>query len=171
MGYRVRLGSVPKWYRQRCVDVRSDEEWDEKFNQHENHASYRPDVYQELYEIGKYVHFSDKMEDFYNFSLEEVEFKVCTKEDLKRIIQWYHDEILEYYQSLGTSKGADFDSHKRTMLSEWNRSFKSAPYFLDEDYTDGYIARSWKLEYTIFNLVYIYRTFDFDKEYLIYSGW
>jgi len=29
----------------------------------------------------------------------------------------------------------------------------------------------FQYEYAIFNLVYIYRTFDWENDYLIYSGW
>lgn len=171
MGYRVRLGSVPKWYRERCKDVKSYDEWEEKYNKEDNHACYRPDVHTQLYEIGKYVSFSEEMEDFYSFEIEEKEFKICTKEDLKRIIKWYHQEIKEYYLKLGTEKGTDFESHKRNMLREWDSPLDLEPYYLDEENTDGDIVKSWKLEYAIFNLVYIYRTFDFENEYLIYSGW
>lgn len=61
-------------------------------------------------------------------------------------------------------------NHLRGKAEEWSGKY-IRPYYLDEDNTDGEIVSSWKIEYAIFNLVYIYRTFDWKNDYLIYSGW
>lgn len=111
------------------------------------------------------------MENFYQFDLDDVEFKICTKEDLVRIIKFYHEGTASYYKELGTEDGISFESHKRSFIREWENDFGINPYYLDETKKDGAIVKSWKMEYAIFNLVHIYQTFDFENNYLIYSGW
>ncbi len=43
-------------------------------------------------------------------------------------------------------------------------------YKLDDLDSDEFISSSWSYEYAIFNLIYLYKTFDFKKNYLIYYG-
>ena len=63
--------------------------------------------------------------------------------------------------------------HLRAYSAEWGiakTKFKLTPYILG-DSKPGSIVSSWFKEYAIFNLVHILHTFDWDNDYLIYSGW
>lgn len=129
---------------------------------------------------------------------EESEFDILTKEGLQYIIKESHKEIKKLYNNLfncfevtnpsGTENNIKIkeyiDGEYKKPLDllfsfihskkyEWDESCKYIlPYRLDEPLgCDGEIASSWSIEYAIFNLVYIYRTFDFEKNFLIYSGW
>lgn len=53
--------------------------------------------------------------------------------------------------------------HIRSMNTEWNRL---TPYDLSND---G-ITSSWKYEYSIFQLIHIYKTFDWKRKVMIYYG-
>lgn len=94
----------------------------------------------------------------------------------------YHNNVFEYYKNLydivndksfvdDKSKYNQLVSHFYGIKEEWNTKWNLRPYYLDQDKTDGMISGSWKIEYAIFNLTYIYRTFDFKKDLLIYSAW
>ena len=185
MGYRIRLGKVSKNFEHiRNWSVKEiDEYFDNSYREHG--SSYNPKFHTEYYEIGKHIHFPKHRELFYkNYDLEECEFDVITKEGLKVIIEEFRKMVFSHMEKCKTTMEKIIDNketeedelnavynHFRGMVSEWSGKHV-LPYRLDEDdECDGFIATSWKYEYAIFNLVYIYRTHDFDKDYLIYSGW
>ena len=179
MGYRIRLGRVSKEiakkYRNRDLRVIS------RYYEKRDDAPYRPDYHIQLYEIGKYVSYEEGRVPFYlKFDVAhhyESEFDILTKDGLKKIVESYHKNIKESYQQILD----DYDekknvlkliAHIKNIQKEWGSGlFKLKPYYLDEKKTDGAIVSSWKLEYAIFNIVHIYRFFDWEKNYLIYSGW
>lgn len=178
MGYRVRLGQIPKEVKEKVVG-KTYKEVVEIFG---TTAIYRElEGYEQLYEIGKYVDYSEGREPFFDFDVyEEVEseFDILTKEGLAIIIDKYRIGIADYYKemhekmlSLTPAVIREVQNHFRSYTQEWDDSYDIKPYYLDEEKSDGEISSSWKSEYAIFNLVYIYRTFDWDKNYLIYSGW
>lgn len=55
--------------------------------------------------------------------------------------------------------------HVRMNAIEW---LQNTPFKLDDD--DDSVSRSWKYEYAIFQLVHLYKTFDWKRNYLVYSG-
>lgn len=55
--------------------------------------------------------------------------------------------------------------HLRSMRNEW---FFGLPYDLEDGIE---VTTSWKYEYAIFELVRIYKTFDWENDYLIYYGY
>lgn len=102
---------------------------------------------------------------------------------MKNVIEDYRKIVFESYKKCfevsrklcKKEEVAEEDLTKLFMefcgkVSEWEGKYLK-PYWLDEDSTDGFISRSWKYEYAIFNLVYIYRSFDFENDFLIFSGW
>lgn len=169
MGYRVRLGKIPKAERIKFAE----KTYQEVENMlHKNEACYRPNSYTQLYEIGKYVDHNDGFESFYDFDIEketECEFHIMPKESLQALIHEYHEMIYNHYERLCQGK-EDIQRFLASRAREWCSKFLD-PYYLDQEHTDGEIVASWQYEYAIFNLVYIYRTFDWDNDYLIYSGW
>lgn len=176
MGYRLRLGKIAKAERVRFKGMTVDQI---KACLGDDEAWYRPETHQKLYELGKYVDYSEDMENFYDFDGEENDFKIVTKEKLKEIIESYHKNIKNNFNKLFNiisneeckDKIIDVVSHLGRKKTEWDNEFGVFPYYLDQENTDGFIASSWLYEYAIFNLVYIYRTFDWENDYLIYSGW
>jgi hypothetical protein len=127
--------------------------------------------------------------------VEEQEFFIVQKEFVEELIKYYTGLIKKYYTELlkpffdGTEIKSGFMKtkgtpptdeemsgiykiidHVRSMGLEWGVSgwFKdSLPYNLD----GGDLVGSWKYEYAIFNLVNIYKTFDWKRNVMIYYGY
>jgi hypothetical protein len=137
-----------------------------------HYSPYRPPGHTQLYEIGKYLVFeTEELSDFYDFDISESRFSILTKEGLKKLIQLFASWVEESYKKLTTATFEELKIHARQMHMEWENCFDYHPYVLDQENPDGEMAHSWKHEYAIFNLVYIYRTFDWENDYLIYSAW
>jgi hypothetical protein len=169
MSYRSRLGKIAKTEKEKYKG-KSYEEVAAMMG--EDFVCYRPNAHTELFELGKYFEFTKGKINFYDFDIEdetECEFYIMSKEDLKELIYDYHEIIYNFYERLAKGKD-DVQAFVDGQAREWCSKF-SNPYYLDEETTDGEIVKSWKYEYSIFNLVYIYRTFDWENDYLIYSAW
>lgn len=169
MGYRSRLGKIPKTEKEKYRGKRYEEVEDLMGGYF---TCYRPKEYTQLFELGKYFDFTKGKTDFYDFDIyekTECEFFIMTKEALKELIYDYHENIYNMYERLAQGKD-DIQMFINGKATEWCSKF-SNPYYLDEETTDGEIVKSWKYEYSIFNLVYIYRAFDWENDYLIYSAW
>lgn len=174
MGYRVRLGKVEKTATSELFRNMSLDEIQEYYRIRDD-SPYRPQCHTELYEIGKYVEYEEGREPFYKnfdvYSEYESEFDILSKDGLRAIIEDYRKNIHEFYKDLLNKSLEHKDSFIESQICEWEGKF-FIPYYLDEGIkTDGFLVKSWKLEYAIFNLVYIYRTFSWDDDYLIYSAW
>lgn len=194
MGYRIRLGKVSKKEKQRFKGLNHEQAVIE--NGGENNSLYYPPFHTQLYEIGKYVAFEKGRTAFYDFDIvdaTEAEFDVLDKEGLAFVIESYRKSTLDFYikilkpfenyaklaephAKLDNKNLPDTEHICRVLaniqgkIDIWQSQF-SKPYYLDEEKTDGEIVSSWSIEYAIFNLVHIYRTFDWKNDYLIYSGW
>jgi len=179
MGYRVRLGRIAKSEREKYKG-KSYEECSKLYgDKYDCFPSYRLPEHEELFEIGKYWDFkhetgeTEKLEGFYDFDVYkecESEFYIMSKPQLLKIIDWYHDKIYLYFQDLYDGK-EDPQVYFASKVNEWKDKKWTKPYWLDEEHSDGEVVRSWKYEYAIFNITHIYRTFDWENDYLIYSGW
>ena len=204
MGYRVRLGKFPKCEYHKYENKSFD---NIQSNMDEEFFPYTPKEHEELYEIGKYISFTDDTcKSFYSFNLDDEEFYIISKEKLKGIIESYSVDVKSFYDKIFKSFGEfivakenikenidneDFDLKKafndlftnfekeRELLStlmqkknDWSSEYYSN-YILKEDWkrSDGQMSRSWLKEYAIFNLTFIYNTFDWENDFLIYSGW
>lgn len=174
MGYRLRLGKIAKTEKAK-YSGKSYEEVCAMFNEHDVDVTIRsPEGYKQLHEMGKDVNYRQHTINFYNFDLNkenEEEFSVMEKSGLKEIIEDYHKKIYGNYKSL--LDGEDPTIFLKSRTTEWGKFLNLKPYYLDEpaENRDGFIASSWQFEYAIFNLTYIYSTFDWENDYLIYSGW
>ena len=60
-------------------------------------------------------------------------------------------------------------THIKSMGQEWGVGLfdHMRPYDLEGDS----LVTSWKYEYAVFELVRIYKTFDWKKNVMIYYGW
>jgi hypothetical protein len=172
MGYRARLGKVKKSEKEYWQN-KSYDEVDEEIGS--ENAVYFPPFHTQIYELGKYFNFTQGKTPFYSFDVEEeteCEFFIMSKQELKELIQDCHEIIYQYFERM--AQGLKYEDtpqeHVEDKARSWGNQFIN-PYYLDEEKTDGEITKSWSYEYSIFNLVYIYRTFDWENDYLIYSAW
>lgn len=138
-----------------------------------------------------------KNKETQNDFLGDHDFYIVEKEFLLHLINHYTELVRNYYSKLledffeGTKPKAEFmikkDSpitsdelasiyklidHVRDMAIEWSITGWISgiiPYNLDLE--NSKIVSSWKYEYEIFELVRIYKTFDFKKNVLIYYGY
>jgi len=176
MGYRSRLGKINKKGSEFLRNF-SWEEAEEYFNDHNNGGMSYPSLHTQLYEIGKYYSFpsEDPLEPFYkNFDIYkkmESEFHIMQEKHLRIIIDDFHSQIFEYFEKLLANE-KDREAYFINKVNEWKpKNWEVYPYHLKRGKTDGEIVRSWKMEYSIFNITYIYRTFDWENDYLIWSAW
>jgi hypothetical protein len=175
MGYRIRLGKVNKQEAEKWRH-KPLKELNDFYNEDRADSMYYPEYHTELYEIGKYVSYENGREPYYTkfevYKEKESEFDILSKEGLGSIIEEYRKETEKYLKELLKSNDIEkYKEHIERKLTEWQGKFGLRPYYLDEQNTDGPIVASWYLEYAIFNLVHIYRFFDWENDYLIYSGW
>ena len=127
---------------------------------------------------------------------EEHDFYIVEKEFVKLLIDNYTEKVREYYNSRlgpffeGRESKAEFMKkkenpmteeelggvyllidHVRSMAIEWGVTGfldEMVPYSLDPNRE---LVSSWKYEYAIFNLVLLYRTFDWKRNIMIYYGY
>ena len=191
MGYRLRIGRIAKTERDKYKG-RTEEEVQSMVG--EGFASYYPPNHEELYELGKYISYGEDFERFYDFKHEDNDFSIMKKEDLKVLIEVYHKKVADMYTIYlkiisdeplidkekednyiyGTEeKEKERAKNKLTSFfygkkNEWEGKYGCNPYSLDPGKD---LVQSWYYEYAIFQLVQIYRTFDWDNDYMIYSGW
>ncbi len=128
-------------------------------------------TYKMLHNLGKYCDFDidkETHEFFTKWKCPDTEFLVCTENVLLKIIEDYRLTVLKWYEKqLKTPKEAEHNY--RTMVREWGGDkWNMIPYDLDKE-TDN-IVKSWRFEYAIFDLVRIYKSFDWENDVLIYSG-
>lgn len=125
------------------------------------------------------------------------DFYVVGPEFVLHVIEHYRDLVRNYYKKLlndfyeGRKSKAEFmtskDSpiteeemssiyllinHVRDMASEWGVAAffeDSVPYNVDP--SNSKIVSSWKYEYEIFELVRLYKTFDWKRNVMIYYGY
>ena len=129
--------------------------------------------------------------------VEEQDFYIVQQEFVLHLINHYTELVRNYYRKLlndlfeGTKPKAEFmitkDSpitsdelssiyklidHVRDMAIEWSVTgwfSDTVPYNVNLE--DSKIVSSWKYEYEIFELVRIYKTFDWKKNVMIYYGY
>ena len=112
---------------------------------------------------------------------------LCSKEDFLFVIEQIRKIILDYFKELQNGSVAEMKQAISDKVDDWehlhiilgvsNASKKQQqemdkahlPYNISMD-TDM-IVNSWKYEYEIFELVRLYKTFDWDKYELIFYGW
>lgn len=171
MSYRARLGKVSKKEKEK-FDGKSFEEVEKMIGK----EMYAPDFHTQLFGIGKEANYEHLCTSFFSFDTlleEEFEFYVMEKDGLKEIINDYHNQVLDHYTKLKDQPDRYLVPFIHCRIQTWSKEFDQFPYYLDRDpdKCDGFIVSSDYYEYAIFNLVYIYRSFDWENDYLIYSAW
>ncbi len=127
---------------------------------------------------------------------EEHDFHLVEKDFVEELIKYYTEKIRTYYRNMlepffeGSESKAGFMKtketpitveemggifelidHVRSMAMEWGVTGwvdDSTPFDLNYDRE---LVSSWKYEYAIFNLVNLYKTFDWKRNVMIYYGY
>ncbi len=143
------------------------------------------DIGNEIYDFGKDADWAYDMQMknesiFGNEELkrfyEDYDPVICSKDDFLSAINIYAQKISEYYESLLREK-ADSNLtveqrckiHVENQLMEWKNKFGFLP--VNTDSSNKRINNSWLFEYAIFELVRIYKTFDWENDTLVLLGW
>ena len=147
----------------------------------------------ELYELGKYSEIGFKLESERPslFTSEELKerysddgFALLTKDDFKAVIKFYRQKIIAWLESLLstdericfsdelTKEQYQFEELKREVqdkIDSWSgKYFGILPIDLDE--SRERITGDWSYEYAIFELVRLYKIFDWENNDLVLVG-
>lgn len=180
MGFRHKIGILDKNTHKVIKDMSAKElrKW---YGEH-----YVPcyKITKEVFELGKY--YDDKFLKPYRtkvFSNKRVHrsyqqdnlFYIISQKGFEAIIDDHRQRVLEYYQSVLKQDKSDYgvptlEQAIESKIRTWGENctkFKIYPYSLEgEQITD-----SWEFEYAIFELVRIYKSVNWDKEYVTITGW
>lgn len=141
----------------------------------------------ELYEIGKYwdhsflkphitkVFSKRNTNKYYE---EDHEFFLISKEGFEIIIDSYRKKVRDYYKSILEPTEKDKllyniptpEQAIKNKYETWGKNcekFKIFPYSTKGDQ----ITDSWEYEYSIFELVRIYKTIKWNKQLVTITGW
>lgn len=142
----------------------------------------------EIYEFGKYVDWAFDMQIRNESIFVTKELKeryndyapvICTQDDFLFVITCYKQKIINYYKSLFELDEIDkahkitveekCKRHVKSQLNEWENPFGICP--IDTNLSKPFINSSWLYEYGIFELVRVYKTFDWENNSLVLLGW
>lgn len=152
---------------------------------------------QEVYELGK-LYFDDTADRIYSkgiplFRNKEVDDAVrdyCPyvvgKEGLEEAIKIYQEKTLDYYKSfivdnkdysnvwkldLKTEEIKDINAIIK-LVEEKIFNLLFPDYFVDTNEQNKWnLTHTWDYEYTIFSLVHILKTIDWEKDTILFYGW
>lgn len=137
------------------------------------------ELVKEIYGFGKYYDMPESLKTpfFSDKKMQEMfdgdsDFWVVTKDFLEKVIEQERKATEEFYTKSATEYTEEqLRHHFISTAKEWGAdgSFVDSPYELDLQKPE--LVTSWRREYQIFDLVRIYKTFDFEKNHLIYYGW
>ena len=112
-------------------------------------------------------------------------FALLTKDDFKAIIEAYRQKIVDWLQSLlnpedypiipsklpkEERKHLTIEHEIQDKIDSWSgKYFGILPIDLDE--TRERITCDWTYEYAIFELVRLYKIFDWENDDLVLVGW
>lgn len=148
----------------------------------------------ELYELGKHSGIGFKLESKRPsmFTSEELKkryedygFALLTKDDFKAVIEAYRQKIVDWFESLLNPDKSQITfnklSQKERKHLEWEYEIRdkldywSGKYFgilpIDLDESRERITGDWSYEYAIFELVRLYKIFDWENDDLVLVGW
>lgn len=197
MGYRHYFYKLPKTELEEIKNCKTNAEfckWAEsrgyRAEQLEDEPPYVPiyEVGKEICEFGKHVDWAFEMQSKNESIFDSEDLKewysdyapvTCTKDDFLFVIEYYKQKIVDYYKSLleldheekalGMTLEQKWKNHINNQLREWDNEFGFCP--LNTDLSCSKINRSWLYEYEIFELIRVYKTFDFENDALILLGW
>lgn len=200
MGYRTYIGKIPKTEWEKITDLSRNELYKLKDEDPEDGWVSMNQICEELYEFGKYTEFDNEKfytpffrnKETQDWYASDHDFHLVGKDFFEHVIDHYVELVRKYFQNIlkpfinEETNRPDFNGdmfsaerkmgimdcmeYVRGMAQEWGvASFfdDTRPFKLDGDV----ITNSWKYEYSIFELIRIYKTFDWENDYLVYYGW
>lgn len=90
-------------------------------------------------------------------------YKKCIDEPIE-CMKFHFAKTAEEWGNITETLGFEMEPEKAVKLNAMHR-----PYNLDDN-TDT-IVSSWKFEYEIFELVRLYKTFDWENKSILFYGW
>jgi len=200
MGYRTYIGKIPKTEWEKITDLSLDDLYKLKGVDREDDYLSMSELCEDIYEFGKYTEFDDEKfytpffrnKETQEYYSSDHDFHIVGKDFFEYVINHYVGLIRKYFHNIlkpfineetnrfdlrgimDTSEQKmgmmDCVEYARGMAQEWGvASFfdDTRPFNLE----GNVITNSWKYEYSIFELVRIYKTFDWENDYLVYYGW
>lgn len=182
MGFRIYIGRMSKECAEKIKPLKLIEISNEYLDCVNEDNSCPPAPYElaeEVYELGKYVEITadsfglfdvDDTDEHYN---SDYLFHGLTKHGFEEIINQQREDIAKYYKELDDSYGIigvvqqPIKKHLISMAEEWNNEC-TTPVDLSGN---PRITGSWKYEYTIFELIRLYKTFDWDNDIAVIYGY
>lgn len=143
----------------------------------------------ELYELGKCSEIGHELESKRPslFTSAEIKnryadygFALLTKDDFKAVIESYRQKVANWFDSLlhpaepeeeEEAEENQFEKWKKAIqnkLDAWSGKFGFFPFDVDENKEK--ITTSWRYEYAIFELVRVYKAFDWENDDLVLVG-
>lgn len=168
MGYRNYLYSIPKKEYVKIKD-KSYEELKKICKEDYFSPCYHLKNIKEVYEFGKYCELQTKGRTkrfFLKFKNEDGEFIIAEKSFLLHCIDHYRQKVADYYKNLQDKPVEEIKKQLQTKSEYWGGEW--IPYNLNEK--TEHLVESWEYEHQIFDLVRILKTFNFEKNVLIYAG-
>ncbi len=182
MGFRTYIGRMSKDSAEKVKTLTLKDIAHEFGEGIDEDGVYPPGPYElaeEVYELGKYVEVTadsfrlfddDSVEEHYN---SDYLFHGLTKQGFEEIINQQRDNIGNYYKTLNDGYGiigvdqSDIKQHLHEMANEWNNRFTNP---IDTS-SSPRITSSWKYEYSIFELVRLYKLFDWENDIAVIYGY
>lgn len=136
----------------------------------------------EIQEKGMPLFKNKELSDMY----EEYEPFIVGKEAVLNAIEFQKNLIIRYYENMlyltdeerfeknldERTKEKMYQQHIESMYKEWKNTFmKNGCFAIDLNESNEAITTSWKYEYSIFELVRLYKSTDWEKYGLIFMGW
>lgn len=127
--------------------------------------------YVELYEVGRNAVNDMGLPFFTNYQLDEPDrIQLLSKPDLENYIKRYAQGIEVMYQQLQkqleTGMLINVSQFLNSRNNYWSAERLDSTLALDNN-PDGAITHAWMYEATIFNMVHILKTLDWDKDYCV----
>lgn len=188
MSYRFKLNKYHKTFIEQINNYPTREKFKEWIEMFYPNCSSDPVEFMdttEIYEIGGYLPNCNQILEKYKkpFTSEEIledfaeyDFAVLDKAGLEMIIEGYRKTIADSYRDLfGNGKPNKQQQNEILMflnerIEKWDNPVVPGlkPYGLEENLP---MVRAWDWEYQIWELVKIYREFDWDNYKLALTGW
>lgn len=201
MGYRHYLYAIPKKQVEEIQACRTNKDWIDfaesygykvDYNICDDGSGYFApyNVGTELYELGKYSEIGFKLEserpslftsDELKGEYEDYGFALLTKDDFKAVIEFYRQKIIAWFKHLLNPEEDSIIPSKLPKEETWQHVIEdkidswSGKYLgifpIDLDDNKERITGDWSYEYAIFELVRLYKAFDWENDDLVLIGW
>lgn len=124
-----------------------------------------------VYSLWKYCEhdieqYKSPLFDKFDAGWDDWECVLLSKEGFAAVIQHYADKVVGLYARLIDKW--DIKEYRKHCVDYMEERTRYLPYRLD---TWEEVTTSWKYEYSVFEMVRLYKSFDHDNNILIYYWW